>query len=311
MTDDLHLDLAALTAIGVDEATIAERRRLDGDRALVFLSGLPELVAQWQDSLGLSEARLLPGGVLSAAFVCRSGGEEVVLKLSAPYATSARAEAAALAAWEGCGACRLRFATEDGRVLLLDAIRPGAEPQPRSEPDDARRAAELLHRLHLSPPFPVAVPEASAELRWRFQRARQLLDGPSPARGVISQQDIESAYHRALGLCAESPVAVLCHGDFLDKNILVDGEGRWWAIDPHPCRGDPCLDAAFWALAHRGGQGAAERGSVIAAATALDVARVQDWMRVFAVSESVLARDAERSVAYRAVLGERTSRSMR
>lgn len=311
MTDDLHLDRAALAAIGVDEATIAERQRLDGDRALAFLSGLPALVQQWQDNLGLSHARLLPGGVLSAAFLCRSGGEEVALKLSAVYATSARAEAAALAAWEGRGACRLRFATEDGRVLLLDAIRPGDKPQPHSEPEDARRAAELLTQLHLSPPFPDAVPDARAELRWRFERAHQLLDGPSHARGAISHQHIESAYHRALGLCAESPVTVLCHGDFLDKNILVDGEGRWWTIDPRPCRGDPSLDAAFWALAHRGGQGADQRGPVIADAAGLDVARIQAWMRVFAVSESVLARDAERSAAYRAVLPERTSRSMR
>lgn len=231
-----------------------------------------------------------------------------MLKLSAGYATSARAEAAALAAWDGRGACRLRFATEDGRALLLEAIRPGWPPRPIDEREDARRAAELLGRLHLPPPWPEAVPDAADELRWR---AHALLDGPSHARGVISHRDIENAHHRALGLCAESPVTVLCHGDFLDKNILLDEAGRWWAIDPRPCRGDRCLDAAFWALDHRRGQGAAERGPVIAAAAGLDSVRVEAWMRVFAVSEAVLARDAELSAAYAEVLRERTSRFMR
>jgi streptomycin 6-kinase len=311
MTEDASLDLAALAAIGIGPHTIAERRRLEGERAVAFLGELPALVAQWRARLGLTEPRLLPGGVLSAAFLCASGGEEVVLKLSASYATSARAEAAALAAWEGRGACRLRFATDDGRALLLQAIRPGHRLQPLSETEDARRAAQLLGRLHLPPPWPPQVPDAAEELRWRFERAHELLDGPSHARGLISHRDVENAHHRALGLQAESPVTVLCHGDFLDKNILRDEAGRWWAIDPRPCRGDPCLDAAFWTLSHRGGQGAAERGPLIASAMGLDPARVQAWMHVFAVSESVLAREAELAASYAEVLPNRTRRFIR
>lgn len=302
MKAEPHLDLRALQAIGIDGPVIADRSRLDGERALAFLAELPALVERWQSELYLTGARLLPGGILSAAFLCRTGGEAVVLKLSAPYATSARAEAAALGAWAGRGACRLRFATPDGRVMLLDAIRPGDPPPAGDEPDDARRAAGLMACLHSDAAIPAAVPEASQELDWRFQRAHQLLDGPSPARGVISHQDIESAHHRALGLDAERPVTVLLHGDFLDKNILLDEAGRWWAIDPRPCRGDPCLDAAFWALSHRGGRGGDRRARLVAAAAGLDVVRVREWMRAFAVSEAVLARDARLFRAYRTSL---------
>lgn len=50
---------------------------------------------------------------------------------------------------------------------------------------------------------------------------------------------------------------------------------------------------------------------MISAAAGLDPARVEAWMRVFAVSEAVLARDAELSTAYVAVLEDRTSRSIR
>ncbi len=311
MKDDRSLDRAALAALGIEEQIIAERRRLDGDRAVAFLAELPGLVAHWEQELNLEGARLLPGGVLSAAFACHRDGEALVLKLSARYATSARSEAAALKAWDGRGACRLRFATPDGRVLLLDAIVPGDPPRPGSESEDARRAAKLLRCLHAVTEIPAAIPAAPDELGWRFRRCHELLDGPSPARGVISHEDIESAHHRALGLYAERPVTVVCHGDFLDKNILLDAGGNWWAIDPRPCRGEPSLDAAFWALAHREGRHAAQRGQVIADAAGLDPGRVAAWMRVFAVSESVLARDAELAAAYGAVLGERTSRFIR
>jgi streptomycin 6-kinase len=311
MTDQLELDRQALRALGIDEPIIAERRRLDGRPAERFLAELPELVERSQKGLGLTGARLLPGGVLSAAFACHQGAEAVVLKLSAARATSAQAEAAALRAWAGRGACRLRFASHDGRVMLLDAIRPGRPPAPVSELEDACRLAGLMAELHRPLVIPRAVPDARQELDWRFSRAHRMLDGPSPARGVISHRQIHEAHHRALGLDAERPVTVLCHGDLLDKNILLDAQGRWWAIDPRPCRGDPCLDAAFWALAHRDGAGSRGRAAVIAAATGLDARRIAAWMRVFAVCEAVLARSAGLSKSYLEVLGERTRRSIR
>jgi streptomycin 6-kinase len=311
MRDQLKLDRRGLLALGIDEPTIAERRRLDGRSAEVFLAELPELVDRCRQELGLSGARLLPGGVLSAAFACQQGAEAVVLKLSAAGATSARGEAAALRAWAGRGACRLRFASHDGRVMLLDAIRPGLPPAPAGELEDARRLARLMAELHRPLAIPGVIPDARQELDWRFSRAHRILDGPSPAAGVISHRQLQEAHHRALGLDAERPVTVLCHGDLLDKNILVDAQGRWWAIDPRPCRGDPCLDAAFWALAHRDGAGSLGRAAVIATATGLDPGRIAAWMRVFAVCEAVLARSAGLSASYREVLGERTRRPIR
>ena len=95
----------------------------------------------------------------------------------------------------------------------------------------------------------------------------------------------------ATGAAAElhaTAVRALCHGDFLDKNILLGRDRRWWAIDPMPCIGDPCLDAAFWALHHRPGSDVRGRCGLIAAAAGLDGGRVWRWARALAAAEAAL-----------------------
>lgn len=240
----------------------------------------------------------MPGGVLSAALACRCGSERRVLKLSGRHVTSARAEAAALAAWDGAGACRLYFAAEDGHVMLLEAIEPGTRVQPGDDGQDAMRVAALLGVLHAATPTPEAIPDAGQELEWRFGRAAAHLDGPSYARGLISADDVAHAREAALELHDSRGVSVLLHGDFIDKNILLDRVGNWRAIDPRPCVGDPCLDAAFWALAHRPGTGVASRCRLLAHHLGLDGGRVWAWARAFAVSEAVLVTDPERARAH-------------
>lgn len=296
------IDRDALATIGVDDALIEKRERLDGDLALAFLAELPALVARWQERLELSHARVMPGGVLSAALLCRRrDGTPVVLKLSSPAAGSARAEAAALRLWTGGRTPELLFAAEEGRVMLLQAIIPSRSVEPGDDRTDCGHAACLLSVLQRGPA--AELPEATEELRWRFERARQKLEGPSYARGLVDHPDLEDALRAALGLHESRPRTVLCHGDFINKNLLVDAGGVWWAIDPRPCNGDPCLDAAFWALAHRPGVAVRERCALIADAAQLDGDRVWRWAQVFAVSEAVLVTDAERARAHHSVLG--------
>lgn len=302
-----QLELEALGALGVDEAIIARRERLDGQRALQFLAELPALAAHWQERMGLRNARMMPGGVLSAALCCeqRSDGAAVVLKLSASHVSSARAEAAALAAWDGVGACALLFATEDGAVLLLEAIRPGIAVRPGDDDaKDCRRAGELLVALHgvAAERIPAAIPDAAHELRWRFVRAHEQLDRASDARGLVGHDDLDRAYRAALVLHEQSSHTVLCHGDFLNKNILLDQQANWRAIDPRPCVADPCLDAAFWSLAHRPGERVKERCELVAHVAGLDGERVWSWARAFAASEAVLVTDHLRARAHYGVL---------
>ncbi len=302
-----RLDRPALGALGVDDKLIAKRERLDGERALRFLAQLPALAAHWQSRLDLYSARIMPGGVLSAALACKRLSDEatVVLKLSAPNVASTRAEAAALAAWDGVGACALLYATEGGSVLLLRAIQPGHAVRPGDgDREDARRAGELLTVLHRLPAgrIPAAIPAAAHELQWRFERAHQQLDGSSPGKELISHGQIDDAYRAALALDRQCRRKVMCHGDFLNKNILLDADGAWCAIDPRPCLGDPCLDAAFWCLTHRPGERVRERCELVADAAGLDADRLWSWVVAFVVSETVLVTDLPRARAHHRLL---------
>jgi len=284
------LDRDALADLGVDAAMLAARRALDGDAAIAFLAALPGLVRRWQARFGLSGAQILSGGALSATFACTraADGRAVVLKLAASPGPQARAEAAALAAWGGAGACPLFAVGEDGAALVLARIEPGTALTPSGDDaEDARSAAALLALLHAPRQAPGAeIPPAAGWLDWRFARARRWIAEGRAIAGV-SDEELDAGAAAAARLDAGGSEALL-HGDFLGKNILLDGAGRWWAIDPMPCRGDPCLDAGFWALHHRPGMGVQERCGLIARAAGLDAQRVWAWARAFAASEAAI-----------------------
>jgi len=291
------LDRSALAALGVDDAVVDARRELDGADAVAFLAALPALSTRWERHFGLTGARLAPGGALSAVLSCTrvADGRRVMLKLVAPHARSGAAEAAALAAWGGVGACALLAASDDGAALVLEAIEPGSAVEPGEDDEaDARRAGALLATLRAaagSPP--AAVPDGARELEWRFGRARRWID-EGRASAPVSRAKLDGAARDAVELHRTAPRA-LCHGDFLDKNILLARDRRWRAIDPMPCAGDPCLDAGFWALHHRPGVAVRERCVRVAAAAGLDGGRVWRWARAFAATEAVLDVDGERA----------------
>ena len=260
--------------------------------------------ADWIRRLELTDPRRLAGGALSLVLDCRRRGERVILKLSGD---DLRREAAALEAWGGRGACRLLWADPGGEALLLAPVEPGTPATAGDDAADAGRAARLLAVLHAAP-APPAIPDASAELDWRFARAHQLLDRQGIALDLVTHAQIDAAHADADALHATREATVLLHGDFLGKNLLLDAAGSWVAIDPRPCRGDPHLDGAFWALTHRHGPGYRQRCLELAtAAGGLDAERMIAWARVFAVSETALVRSRARACAYASVLGGRTS----
>jgi streptomycin 6-kinase len=299
------LDRAALANLGVDDALVAMRRRLDGERAIAFLAQLPELAAVWQHRLGLAGGRVMGGGALSAALSCTRIADRrpVVLKLSAAPAPGARSEAAALAAWDGVGACALLEASADATALVLERIEPGSAVHASGdERADARRAGELLALLHRRPP-PAAVPDGAPDLDWRFPRAQRWV-AAGLAAAPVSPGELDAATAAARTLHESGP-RVLCHGDFLDKNILCDGAGGWRAIDPMACASDPCRDAGFWALHHRPGTAVRERCGLVAAAAGLDADRVWRWALAFAATEAVLDVGPERAQQHLRVLQDR------
>jgi streptomycin 6-kinase len=73
---------------------------------------------------------------------------------------------------------------------------------------------------------------------------------------------------------------VLLHGDFIDKNLLLDGDG-YRAVDPTPMTGDPCFDVGFFGAYHPPASGAVDRAVAIATALGYDPNRAIRWTVVW------------------------------
>ena len=99
---------------------------------------LPALLDRCVERWSLELGERLRGGYLGDVRGCTGPtGEDLVLKLSPPFANAAH-EANALAHWGGRGAARLVDWDADIGALLLERIRPGTllMDRDRSAPDD-------------------------------------------------------------------------------------------------------------------------------------------------------------------------------
>jgi streptomycin 6-kinase len=234
-----------------------------GEEGRAWLDGLPalvdELAREWELELGQE----LVGGVL--AFVCAVDGERV-LKVAGPWDRPAD-EIQALRRWDGCAAPKLLRADAERGALLLERIRPGERA---TNATDAEVAA-VLTALHVAPP---PMRSLAVVAKRRVERAA--------AQGRARPDAADRALATIAELERDAPPPVLLHGDFDDRNLLTCVTRGLVAIDPLPCAGDPAYDAAYWAHAN-GRPGRRERIAAIAAATALDPARVHGWSVVVRV----------------------------
>ena len=208
---------------------------------------------------GWTSARELPGGLLvSVRAATREDGAEAVLKVGAWHLT--HHEIAALRVWGGRGAPALLEADEELRALLLERIQPGAHP----DRADAGAVAAVLREIHVTPPS--GLPSLAETVVERIDNA--LRDERT------SRQKADWARTKAAELERDAPPAVLLHGDFDDRNLLVCGRRGLCAVDPLPIAGDPAYDAAYWVHGNRA-PGRRARLDAIAAITGLDRARVR------------------------------------
>jgi streptomycin 6-kinase len=114
---------------------------------------------------------------------------------------------------------------------------------------------------------------------------------------------LPAASDAAARLCATSDVSVLLHGDFIDKNLLLDHD-RYVAADPIPRLGDPASDVGFFAHEHPPATGILDRARAIARSAGYDAARSQRWAAVWTVLLGVSAwredqQDLERLITSR------------
>ena len=199
-----------------------------------------------------------------------SRGSDAVLKLPSPWARGAD-EVRALRAWEGRGAPELLADDPELGALLIERILPGAH----ADDLEAETVASLLHTLRV---HPYEGAPALGEIV-----ARRIANAESEGRS--SPKRLAWAREALDRLEREPPAAVLVHGDFDERNILLCARRDVCAIDPLPCAGDPLYDAAYW-IHGTGRPGRRARFDGLADALGLDRgerARLRDWCGVIAV----------------------------
>jgi streptomycin 6-kinase len=245
--------------------------RIGGEEGREWLATVPDRLTAAAASWGLALGAELPGGLLACVVaVTMPEGREAVLKVPSPWARG-EDEVQALRAWAGRGAPELLAHDPQLGVILLERIRPGQH----AEDLTAETVARLLEALWV---HPYAGAPALGEIV-----ARRI--GSAESEGRSTPQRLAWARNALHGLEAAAPPAVLLHGDFDERNLLLCGRREVCAIDPLACAGDPLYDAAYW-IHGTGRPGRRARFDALAAALTLDehaCARLRDWCGIVAV----------------------------
>jgi streptomycin 6-kinase len=243
-----------------------------------WLDRMPDLLAMAAARWGLRIAGPLEGGSLSCVHACTDAdGTKLVLKLLPPHTPSER-EAEALRLWNGQGAARLLGHDPAIGALLMERVTPGTSLPPGNDLEAIAEAGTALTVLHsgLIPgrhPFP-SLAEYVDE--W-LERVRRWTEPGTVGVGLL-----DDARRLAMQLCASATRAVLLHGDFIDKNLLL-GPSGYVAIDPIPSIGDPCSDIGFFASYHPPARDITPRARALAARLGHDPDRAERWAFVFAI----------------------------
>lgn len=282
----------------------------EGERWLGELPGRAEEAAEaWSLTVGPAFAT---EGCCSWVAPARLGdGSEAVLKVGIPH-REARYEGAALRAFDGRGAVRLLWVSEDGFVLLLERCVPGTDLWSLPEETANEVGAAVLRELWRPLPDSTrsaseggSAPDALAP-EHPFDTVTDLARG---WRESLLREGREAGYEdrliaRAVELAAElsatEPGRVLLHGDFHPGNVLAATRQPWLAIDCKPLVGEPAYDLAQWLLnrceaAHQAPDPVgALRGQLerLSALLDLDPARVAGWAFVKSLGWRALPEDA-------------------
>jgi streptomycin 6-kinase len=272
-----------------DPAWRARLVRRFGAQVTAWCDEAPALAERLATRWGLEALEPLPWGSTSRAVACRrAGGERAILKLT-PDRALARAEAAALRAWEPAGrAPRLWAIDAQAGALLMEAIEPGTRLTRDPDAATAREFAALAAALHVPAPAS-GFPSLAERVDFVFAITAARLRGTTVPAGAVERSH---AAARALAETFDGPPA-LVHGDLHPANVLRGPPGRELvAIDPRACAGDPGFDLVDWVLA---ASAAAEtwrrRADALAAAVGYPPERLWQWCAALAMLVVPVARD--------------------
>jgi fructosamine-3-kinase len=216
---------------------------------------------------GAGEARRVGGGDINEAFRVRlaDGREAFVKTRREAIAGEYAAEAAGLAWLAEPGLLRTPAVMEvDEAYLALQWIEPGAVSSLGAE--ELGRGLAGTHRAGAedfgAPPAlrggdtgfgSLRLPNGPAADWPSFYAGQRLLPLLAMARerGAISAsagRAVESVCERIGELCGPSEPPARLHGDLWSGNVMADGEGRAWLIDPSAYGGHREVDLAMLRL---------------------------------------------------------------
>jgi streptomycin 6-kinase len=208
-----------------------------GDHGARWLARLPAILRELARDWDLTPGPPFELSYHYVAAVTCGDGSPAVLKLGVPAGTSLAGEAAALTAFDGRGAVRLRRVDLDRGALLLERVAPGWRARdlvPGRDGEATAAAIGVIRRLRVPPPSGRAMPEVLAQAR--------ALDAYAATHGPAGPLPLDLVV-RAAGLmrelCASAAEPVVLHGDLHHDNILRATREPWLAIDPHGIVGDP------------------------------------------------------------------------
>jgi streptomycin 6-kinase len=186
-------------------------------------------------------------------------GDDAVIKVAWEEDDESLHEAEALELWDGDGAVRLL--RRDGRVLLEERARPGADISDLDQDAAMAVAVDLGHRLW----HPAGEP-----FRWVGDHVpRWLENNPSPLTPLAEELWATFGPGRDW----------LVHGDVHHHNVLRHGD-RFVAIDPKPYLADREYDVYTWLhnpLPYRMTRGDVERRIAHFVTGGLDDFRIRAW----------------------------------
>ena len=263
---------------------------LRGEAGLAWLNRLPSLTEEVADRWSLRVEGPFPN--LSYNWVAPAlleDGAPAVLKLSFPGDKEFETEAAALAAFEGRGVCRLLRLDLSRGAMLLERLQPGGPLADLGDDEEATAvAAGVMKKMWRPAPLDHGFPTVSDWSRG-FERLRRRFDGgtgPMPERLVVEAETLFAE------LLLSEGERLLLHGDLHQENILSTGPRTWLAVDPKGVVGEAAYEAA--ALLHNpvgalevpDPKGLLERRlDVLSGNLGLDRARVRAW----GLAQAVLA----------------------
>lgn len=208
----------------------------EGER---WLQRLPTVLAaceaRWNISIGAPFPNL---SFHYAAPATRADGRLVVVKAHAPT-DEFPLESEALRLFGGRGMAELLACDDENKVMLLEALQPGALLKQVEDDAEATSIAAAVMRQFWRPapanhPFPTV-----ADWGRGFTRLREHYAG---GNGPFPPRLLDEAEHLFADLSASMAEPVLLHGDLHHDNILAAQRQPWLAIDPKGLVGEPAYE---------------------------------------------------------------------